>query len=83
MKSFHIQDITSTTTYLACLVPSHQNVPGCQVSVYKGLPCQVHHAWGYFLTEPKKNFEGTNSPKLLNMKVGAAYKLLVDFKFTH
>ena len=41
------QTITSLMTrlYLACCpILSYQNIPSCQISVHKSLPCQVLHA---------------------------------------
>ena len=42
-------------TYLACLVPCNQDVPGCQISVHKRFACQVLHARGYIFAESKES----------------------------
>ena len=39
-----IKPITSQLYLACCPVLSHQNIPGCQISVYKSFPCQVLHA---------------------------------------
>ena len=43
-----------TSTNLACVILSHQNVPSCQVSVDKGFAGEIGHAGCYVSTEVKE-----------------------------